>query len=57
MVQRRVEQEEHWPPAKIVGWEVQELMDRQASRKLEDQLPIGYLQPFGVVGQLVDEVG
>ena len=47
---------EHWPLAKTVEWEAQEWMDRQASMRLEDQLPIGYLQPVGVVGQLVDGV-
>ena len=53
MVQMQVEQVEHWPLAEAVGWEVPERMDRQASMRLED---IGYLQPVGVVGQLVDGV-
>ena len=46
----------HGPLQRPFGWEAQERMDRQASMKSEDQLPMGYLQPVNVVEPLVDGV-
>ena len=50
----QVEQVEHWPLAETVGWEAQERRGRQASMRLEDQSPMGYLQPVDVVEPLVE---
>ena len=56
MAQTQVEQAEHWPLAETVGWEAQERMDRQASKRMEDQLPMGYLRPVDAVEPLVGGV-